>query len=74
MIKESVMLMALANVIFPFTEIIAQVNLENWRLNHLIFKLTFFHDASSKPGGRGLWEAETRRGKMRRSKAISEKF
>ena len=37
-------------------------------------KPTFFHDASSKPGGRGLWEAETRRGKMRRSKAISEKF
>ena len=41
-IKEFVLLMELATVILPFTEIIAQVNLENWRFNYLILKLTFF--------------------------------
>ena len=41
-VKEFVDQMELVTAIQPFTEIIAQVNLENWRFNHLILKLTFF--------------------------------
>ena len=41
-VKEPVDQMELVTAILPFMEIIAQVNLENWRFNYLILKLTFF--------------------------------